>query len=174
VLAPTHTPRRYRHLIEQWTEFWVAVAGAAAALTGLLFIAVSLRPRDIRDSTLMIGRARSAFYAFVTITIVSLLALMGSTTRWIGLAQAAVAFVTFGLSSQFTLPALRARRLNVPRALVYHAGLVIVAIGGLARLADVDERVYSGVEATGVTMLLMIALSNSWQLVLTHEDGTPA
>ena len=46
----------------------------------------ALRPRDIRDSTLMIGRARSAFYAFVTITIVSLLALMGSTTRWIGLA----------------------------------------------------------------------------------------
>ena len=143
-------------------------------MTGLLFIAVSLRPRDIRGSTLMIGRARSAFYAFVTITIVSLLALMGSTTRWIGLAQAAVALVTFGLSSQFTLPALRARRLNVPRALAYHAGLLIVAIGGLARLADVDERVYSGIEATGVTVLLVIALSNSWQLVLTHDDGSPA
>ena len=79
---PGWASRRYRHLIEQWTEFWVAVAGAAAALTGLLFIAVSLRPRDIRGSTLMIGRARSAFYAFLTITIVSLLALMGSTTRW--------------------------------------------------------------------------------------------
>jgi hypothetical protein len=26
---PGCAPRRYRHLIEQWTEFWVAVAGAA-------------------------------------------------------------------------------------------------------------------------------------------------
>ena len=69
---------------------------------------------------------------------------------------------------------MRSRRLNVPRALAYHAGLLIVPIGGLARLADVDERVYSGIEATGVTVLLVIALSNSWQLVLTHDDGSPA
>jgi len=53
-----------------WANFYVAIGGAAAALTGLLFVAVALRPREIRNSTLMVGRARSAFYAFVTVLFV--------------------------------------------------------------------------------------------------------
>src|SRR6516164_9163986 len=61
--------------VDGWSDFFVAAGGAAAALTGLLFIAVSLRPREIRHSPLMIGRARAAFYAFATITLVALLAL---------------------------------------------------------------------------------------------------
>ena len=48
-------------MTDQWADFYVAAAGAAAALTGLLFIAVSLRPREIRHSRLMVGRALSAF-----------------------------------------------------------------------------------------------------------------
>src|SRR5437868_1890121 len=57
-----------------WAEFFVTTGGAAAALTGLLFVAVALRPREIRNSTLMVGRARSAFYAFVTVLFVALCA----------------------------------------------------------------------------------------------------
>ena len=57
-----------------WSDFFVAAGGAAAALTGLLFIAVSLRPREIRNSTLMVGRARSAFHSLAAITLVALLA----------------------------------------------------------------------------------------------------
>jgi hypothetical protein len=44
-------------LIDGWAEFFVATGGAAAALTGLLFIAVSLRPSEIRESPRTAGRA---------------------------------------------------------------------------------------------------------------------
>ena len=38
------------------------------------------------------------------------------------------------------------------------------------RALDGDSRDYSAVLATGVLVLLGIALSNSWQLVISHES----
>ena len=81
----------------------------------------------------MFGRARSAFYAFVTVLFVALLALAGTSSRLIGLAEIGVAVGVFALSSPFTLRAWRARTLNLLRAAVYHAGLVMVVIGGVVR-----------------------------------------
>ena len=92
-----------------WAEFFVTIGGAAAALTGLLFVAVALRPREIRNSTLMIGRARSAFYAFITVLFAALLALAGTSSRLIGVAEIGLAVGMFALSSTFTLRAMRAR-----------------------------------------------------------------
>jgi len=117
----------------------------------------------------MIGRARSAYYAFATITFVAVLSLMGSGSRWIGALQAAVAVGILALSSRFTVTAIRARRLNVRRAVVYHAGLLVVAVGGAMRALGAGRRDYSATLAAGTTLLLAIALSNSWQLVITHE-----
>jgi hypothetical protein len=156
-------------MIESWESFYVAVGGAAAALTGLLFIAVSLRPREIRASHLMVGRARSSFYAFTTITLVALLALAGTASRLVGLAQLAVAIGALVVSSQFTVRAHRARRLNLRRATVYHVGLAVTAAGGLVRAVGGGERDYSALLGAGSLLLLGIALSNSWQLVISHE-----
>jgi modulator of FtsH protease len=159
-------------MVDRWADFYVAAAGAAAALTGLLFIAVSLRPSEIRQSQLMIGRARSAFYSFTTIALISLLELMGTDSRWIGVAQVGVAVAAVALSARFTLAAIRGHHLNYPRAAVYHVGLIVVAVAGAVRAFDGDPRVSSALLGIGVLLLLAIALSNSWQLVITHDaDG---
>jgi fucose 4-O-acetylase-like acetyltransferase len=155
----------------EWANFYVAAAGAAAGLTGLLFVAVSLRPGEIRRSPLMAGRARSAFYAFVTVLFVSLLALAVRPSRVVGLAQVAVAATVLALSTPFTVAARRARRLNYHRATAYHAGLLVVAVGGMLRAIDRDPRDTAVVLAAGVMILLGIALSNAWQLVISHEEG---
>jgi hypothetical protein len=162
-------------MTDSWESFYVAAGGAAAALTGLLFIAVSLRPREIRQSRLMVGRARSSFYAFTTITLVALLALAGTASRLVGVAQLAVALGALAVSTRFTIEAWRARHLNLRRAFVYHAGLLVTAAAGLLRAVGGDPRDYSATLATGVLLLLAIALSNSWQLVISHEpDPDPA
>ena len=152
-----------------WAEFFVAAGGAAAALTGLLFVAVALRPREIRNSTLMVGRARSAFYAFVTVLFVALLALAGTSSKLIGLAEIGVAVGVFALSSPFTLRALRARSLNIRRAIVYHAGLAMVVVAGAVRAIQGAGRDSDLLLAIAALLLLGIALSNSWQLVISHE-----
>jgi hypothetical protein len=117
----------------------------------------------------MVGRARSSFYAFATITLVALLALAGTASRLVGLAQLAVALGALAVSSRFTIEAWRARHLNLGRAFVYHAGLLVTAVAGLLRTVGGDQRNYSATLATGVLLLLGIALSNSWQLVISHE-----
>jgi hypothetical protein len=155
----------------EWSDFWVATVGAAAALTGLLFIAVSLRPAEIRESSLMAGRARSAFYGFASITIVALLALAGTSSRLVGVAQLAVAAAILAASAPFTIAASRARSLNVARALIYHAGLVTMAVGGALRAFAADPDTSSAVLAAGVLLLLGIAISNSWQLVISHPGA---
>ena len=156
-------------MIDSWESFYVAAGGAAAALTGLLFIAVSLRPREIRQSRLMVGRARSSFYGFTTITLVALLALAGTASRLVGVAQLAVALGALAVSARFTIDAWRARHLNLRRAFVYHAGLLVTAAAGLLRAVGGDYQDYSATLAAGVLLLLTIALSNSWQLVISHE-----
>jgi hypothetical protein len=164
--------------MDRWSNFFSASGGAAAALTGLLFIAVSLRPREIRQSPLMVGRARSAFYGFAAITFVALLALAGTSSSLIGVAQLAVAAGFLAISARFTRSAHRARHLNYRRAIVYHAGLIAVGGAGALRAVGGGARDYSVVLAVGVMLLLGIALSNSWQLVISHESdesgGGPA
>jgi hypothetical protein len=152
-----------------WSDFFVTIGGAAAALTGLLFVAVALRPREIRNSPLMVGRARSAFYAFATVVLASLLALAGTDSRLVGVAQTIGAVGAFAASCPFTIHAMRARTLNYPRAAIYHAGLALVAAAGLVRAFDGDHQTAEELLAAGVLLLIGIALSNSWQLVLSHE-----
>jgi modulator of FtsH protease len=153
-----------------WADFYVTVGGASAALTGLLFVAVALRPREIRTSPVMAGRARAAFYAFASALFTSLLALVGTSSRLIGLAQIGVSVVAVVISSRFTRRAWRTRSMNIRRAVVYHAGLMFVAIAGGFRAVQGVTPHYDVLLAIGVLLLLGIAISNSWQLVLTHDE----
>jgi hypothetical protein len=158
----------------RWTDFFVTSGGAAAALTGLLFVAVALRPREIRGSALMLGRARSAFYAFATVLLVALLALAGTTSRLMGLVQLLVAGCVLTFSMPFTLAAWRSGSLNYRRAFVYHAGLALVAAAGVVRTFQGVRQHDEVLLAAGVLLLLAIALSNSWQLVLSHQSDDDA
>src|SRR5262245_8542956 len=163
-----------KDLTSEWTDFFVTAGGAAAALTGLLFVAVALRPREIRHSPLMVGRARSAFYAFATVLIAALIALAGTSAKWVGLLVTLVAVGGFALSLPFTVAAMRARTLNYRRAAVYHAGLLLVAAAGIVRAIRGVRQSYEELLAAGVLLLMGLALSNSWQLVLSHEsDDAP-
>src|SRR5260370_21854284 len=107
----------------RWSDFYIAIGGSAATLTGLLFVAVSLRPREIRTSHLMVGRARSAFYAFVTVLFVALLALTGTASQLVGIGQIGVFGVVLALSTPVTLTPHRSRSLDYRRAALDHARL---------------------------------------------------
>lgn len=157
-------------VIATWGNFYVAAAGAAAALTGLLFVAVALRPAEIRNSSLMAGRARSAFYSFGVVLLVTLLELAPRPAHWVGLVQLVVPVVAVGLSARFTRTAIGTGQLNYGRAAAYHTGLAAVAVAGVLRVVTLADTA-AVVLAAGVILLLCIAMSNAWQLVISHSPN---
>ena len=61
---------------EPWSDFAVAVVGAAAALTGLLFVAVSLNIERILAIATLTGRSGSTLTLFVIPLVVGVLVLV--------------------------------------------------------------------------------------------------
>jgi hypothetical protein len=152
-----------------WGNFFLGAAGAAAALTGLLFVAVSLRPTEIRESAFMAGRARAAFYALVTVLLVGLIALAPQHPALVGLAEVAVAVAVWAASVPFSRAAMKDNRLNYLRAVVYHGGLATVAVAGFLQATMVSWSDTTTLLACGLLLLLAIGVSNAWQLVLSHD-----
>ena len=64
------------YLTAEWTDFSVAVVGASAALTGLLFVAVSINIEQILAVDALAGRALSTMILFVVPLVVGTLVLV--------------------------------------------------------------------------------------------------
>jgi hypothetical protein len=61
---------------DRWTDFGVGVAGASAALAGLVFVAVSINLSEILKYRNLPGRAAMTLMLFVTPLIVGVLLLV--------------------------------------------------------------------------------------------------
>jgi modulator of FtsH protease len=85
--------------IEQWGNFAVLVGGASAALTGLLFVAVSLNLKRIAASPLLREAAAKTLIVLLTPPLITILiAIPGQTTRLLGLELVAMGLLTGALS----------------------------------------------------------------------------
>jgi hypothetical protein len=69
------------YLASSWTEFGEATATAAAALAGLLFIAVSINLRQILDLPSLPSRAALTLFLFATPLIAALLVIVPGQAR---------------------------------------------------------------------------------------------
>jgi hypothetical protein len=73
---------------ETWHDFFIAAAGAAAALSGLIFVAVSINLREILaeekkiGSSYLTGRALESLVALLIVLGSSLVGLDPSIDRW--------------------------------------------------------------------------------------------
>ncbi|MDQ3030331.1 MAG: hypothetical protein M3R09_09960 [Actinomycetota bacterium] len=132
---------------ELWGDFAVALAGAAAALAGLLVVAVSINVREILADRHLPLRAATALIALTTPLIIALLVLVpGQSDTVLGLALLAVGVVAATslalINSPFRLPpqrtlgmwalgtALPVALLVVPTVLA-GLGVMLGALGGL-------------------------------------------
>ena len=66
---------------DRWTDFGVGVAGASAALAGLVFVAVSINLSEILKYRNLPGRAALTLFLFVTPLIVGILLLVPGQPR---------------------------------------------------------------------------------------------
>jgi hypothetical protein len=168
--------------LTEWETFYVIVGSSAAALTGLMFVVITL----IAD--LEAQRSSGALAAFGTPTVVhfcaALIVSAILSAPWHSLATVAVALAVcgvWGVTYTFIV-ARRARRQSTYQPVfedwLWHTVLPLAAYGALLLAAinlpgDAERSLF--VVAAAVLSLVLIGIHNSWDtvtyLALSQHEG---
>jgi hypothetical protein len=107
--------------LAEWETFAVITGGAAAALAGLLFVAVSIRVDVIARSQELRNRAAQTLSLFFTVVVIAaLIAIPGQGYRTLGSELLALAVIT-GVGLYMLDRRANAERSNQPIALILDA-----------------------------------------------------
>ena len=162
-------------MVGHYEDFFVASAGASAAILGLLVVAVSVVNADDGNPTTRENRtvlAGSAFVALVDIFIVSIVALTGGS---VDLALSSLAMAAVGLlATRQLIPrarragnfssGFRTRNRNIAFASISAGGYAVQLGLGVALLKDTGS---SGLQHALVLILVALygsALGRTWEV----------
>jgi modulator of FtsH protease len=94
----------YAYDVSAWHDFALGLTSASAALTGLVFVAMSIHLREVLAAPIDRRRAEGAFFSLLTILGFAVVALFAGITRQAyGSCAVAVALVQLGRSAQGAL-----------------------------------------------------------------------
>ena len=161
--------------IRAWSDYGVAVVGGAAALTGLLFVAVSVNSAWFSSSPAHRGLAGQALVLFVIPVVTGILLLVpGQSTTALG-----IEIVVSGLLVGRVLLALGHADLeDEPRALVFLDRLsprIFITIALLAGGASLIAGHFGGLYwlAAAHVCALLAGLLNAWVFLLVAGSDAP-
>ena len=166
----------YADAFQSWRDFYVTAGAAAATLAGLLFVGLSLHIRVVVAHAEVRSLARVTLVDFFVVLLVSLVLLAP-----IGNDGAAAWVIGVGVVSQALvvrpgLEAIRGKRSRTIslRVLVSRFGLGalcflgIGTMGVLLSLGDLNDAL-AGLMVL-VVLLLVVAVRNTWDLLVTVAD----
>jgi hypothetical protein len=151
--------------LETWGTFATITGGAAAALTGLLFVAVSIRIDYIARSQELRNRAAQTLSLFGTVLVIAvLMAIPGQGYRALGIELLVLAVIagaglyildrraTTSRSNQAIAPVLEAVTPNTVTSVLLLAAGIVLVLGARAGLyilvAPVLAALVSGIAST--------------------------
>lgn len=165
-------------ILGSYREFLATVSASAGALTGLLFVAMSVAPRrerDARPAVIQQVRAAAALLAFVNSLAVSLFALVpGSNIGYpaVVLGVIGILFTAAGMRSIFASPATlgqRRRQIGLINLLLLIFGTELVA--GLALLAEPRRSTPLQIISDALVASLLVGIARAWELVGDRDTG---
>ncbi|HTZ63570.1 MAG TPA: hypothetical protein VMB51_05655 [Solirubrobacteraceae bacterium] len=153
---------------QAWTELFVASAGASAALTGLLFVAVSVNLERILQFPGLPERALQTLLLLLSAVLISLICLIpGQSTTALGI-ELVVVGVCFGAAitrtTIDTLPGAREHERAAFHIALLLPGTAPAVIGGISLLLGTGGGLYWIV--AGVLGAIAAASVNAWVLLV--------
>jgi hypothetical protein len=161
---------------DQWHDYFITVGGASAALTGLVFVAISLNPGVIARDPTHRNRAVGTIAGFTAIFMVCGLGVMGGQDHqavgleWLIVSAAAGVVYVYGY-----IQALRFGKSSVglrSDRLFLGTALHIVEIAGAALLLS---GYVAGLYLAAMSMvgLLAFMISGAWMLIMGVSERRP-
>jgi hypothetical protein len=161
--------------MDEWHDFFLAQAGAAGVLTGLVFVGVSINLQKIVSDPRsgLAGRAAEALILLVAVLMASVLVLVpGQGLGVLGVEALVVGLVTWGWIVAIQLPRLREwgtmrADLRVPfvmRVVVGQVATLTLVIAGVAVLWVGPGGLYWLV--AGTVFSILAALFEAWVLLV--------
>jgi hypothetical protein len=152
-----------------WHDLLVAVAGASAALAGLLFVAISINLRQILDVPVLPSRAASALGALFLALIVSILTLVPGQSRAVLGAELLVCAVPTWLATTYRY--VRSGRAEQQSRFAYGSDLTLAELAvvpfvgaGVSLVAGAGGGLYWLVPA--FVFAFVTAAVNGWVLLV--------
>ena len=162
--------------VQEWQPFFMTLAGASAALAGLVFVAMSLHPWLILSHPIMRARAFAAAFGFLLGVAWALIMLMPARTAPVG--SCLLIAVGSGESLFIGSRQLRLRSAGMNVALVVLADLLMPAplLAGIVGLLQPHSTFPFLLLAIAAGVGLFLLFFQSWTLVLhsvLSADETP-
>jgi modulator of FtsH protease len=162
-----------------WDNFLVASAGAAAALTGLVFVAVSINVQRILASPSLPARAAETLMIFMAVLVIAICGLVpGQGTAWLGAEIGATSLFAWTAAGHRHLNAYRhpnleplARRWLWVRVLAAQAATVPFMIAGLLLLMGRQSAMMW--VAPGTVGSFISGAFNAWVLLFEIQRQLP-
>jgi hypothetical protein len=162
--------------VEEWHDFLLAAAGAAAVLSGLVFVGVSINLETIMSdpSYGLAGRALEALVLLVAVLVVTLLLLVPSQGMMLAGAEVlAVGVLDWAVVVIIQLLALRNwrssldpafRRHLVPRVVLCQVATLPILAAGVGVMGWGEGGLYWLV--VGVVLSFLVAVLDAWVLLV--------
>jgi hypothetical protein len=157
--------------MNMWTDFFVAAAGASAALAGLLFVALSVNISRILQFPHLPARAGATLATLILILVCSMAALINQGTAMLGTEiilfgvcgwWLKVLAARQGIAAQSRL--LRPRFESVVEIVTGQIQVLPFIIGGILLLAGHDAGLYW--VAGGSIAVFIFSVLNAWVLLV--------
>ncbi|HKC20135.1 MAG TPA: hypothetical protein VKE27_10950 [Candidatus Dormibacteraeota bacterium] len=155
-----------------WHDFFSVAGTAAAALLGLVLVAISLRIEVVESHPVLRNRARSAILVLGGLLLISLIALIPEITAlWFGLATLVLELGRIGMTGWGLVEAARSSPSGLPRSVWLRTTpnlLTLLSVGGaVSLLAGAGPGIYLIAAAFVLTMGPM--LFSVWGLLFAPE-----
>ena len=158
---------------DQWHDYFIAVGGASAALTGLVFVAMSLNLNVITQDPTHRHRAVGTLSGFTAIFVICFLGLMGAQDHravgleWLIVSTAAGVVYVYGY-----IQALRfgqsSAGLRSPRLIAGTTLHVVEIVGAGMLLSGYLAGLYSA--AIAMVAILAFMISGAWLLIMGSSE----